>query len=218
MIDWQRIWHDDDAGRRFSPIRVILFLLSLPYRLIVFLRNRLYDRQILKSVSVSRPVISIGNLTVGGTGKTPCVILLAKTLKRRGYRPAVISRGYGSLAPLPVNVVSDGHSILLDARAAGDEPLLLARSLPGVPVITGAKTASSRPGGHRSIRRRCSDLRRRLSAPRSSSRHRPRFAGRTKTAGKRPPAAAGRTSRARLEPRTGRLPDSDAHGRGASDR
>lgn len=137
-MDWQRIWHDDDI-RRFSPTRAILYLLSWPYRLIVFVRNRLYDRQILKSVRLSRPVLSVGNLTVGGTGKTPCVILLAQIIKRHGYRPAVISRGYGGKAPHPVNVVSDGETLLLDAKAAGDEPLLIARSLPGVPVITGAR-------------------------------------------------------------------------------
>ncbi len=138
MIDWQRIWHDDDV-RRFSPTRAILFLLSWPYRLIVFVRNGLYDRHFFKSVKLSRPVLSVGNLTVGGTGKTPCVILVAKILKRHGYRPAVISRGYGGKASNPVNVVSDGKTLLLDARSAGDEPLLIARSLPGIPVITGAK-------------------------------------------------------------------------------
>jgi tetraacyldisaccharide 4'-kinase len=139
MIDWQRIWNDDDSMRRFSPTRAILSLFSLLYRLIVHLRNTLYDRQILKPVKLSCPVISVGNITVGGTGKTPCVIALTQMLQRLGFQPAVISRGYGGKTPKPVNVVSDQNNILLDATQAGDEPLLIARSLPGVPVITGAK-------------------------------------------------------------------------------
>lgn len=141
MIDWQRIWNDDDSIRRFSPTRAILYLGSLIYRLIISLRNGLYDRQILKSVRLSCPVISVGNITAGGTGKTPCVIWLAKMLQRRGYQPAVISRGYGGKNVKPVNVVSDGKNILLGAEEAGDEPMLIALSLPGIPVVTGAKRA-----------------------------------------------------------------------------
>ncbi len=139
MIDWQRIWNNDDSIRRFSPTRAILYLLSLLYRLIVYLRNRLYDQQMLKSVKLSCPVISVGNITVGGTGKTPCVIGLAGMIQQHGFRPVVISRGYGGKNPQPVNVVSDGKTILLNAETAGDEPLLIARSLPAIPVITGAK-------------------------------------------------------------------------------
>lgn len=139
MIDWQRIWNDNGALGRFSPTGAILYLFSLLYRLIVHLRNRLYDRQILKTVKLPCPVISIGNITVGGTGKTPCVIALTRMLQEQGYEPAVLSRGYGGKRPKPVNVVSDGKNILLDVQSAGDEPLLIARSLPGVPVLTGAK-------------------------------------------------------------------------------
>jgi len=73
MIPWQRIWNEDESARRFSPTRAILYLASLPYHLVVSQRNYLYDRRILKSVKLARPVISVGNITVGGTGKTPCV-------------------------------------------------------------------------------------------------------------------------------------------------
>ncbi len=138
MIDWQRIWNDD-AYRGISPVRGILYSLSLPYRLIICARNGLYDRRMLSIAHLTRPVISVGNLTVGGTGKTPCVIRLAQILHNRGYRPAIISRGYGGKSKAPVNVVSDGQSVLLDADAAGDEPVLIARSLPGIPVLTGRK-------------------------------------------------------------------------------
>lgn len=139
MIDWTRIWNDDDAIRRISPTQAILYFLSLFYRLSVYWRNRFYDRQILKPVKLSCPVISVGNIAVGGTGKTPCVVGLAKMLQQHGYQPGVISRGYGGRSAEPVNVVSDGKTILLDARTVGDEPLLIAKSLPGVPVITGAR-------------------------------------------------------------------------------
>ncbi len=139
MIDWQRMWNEDHAIRRFSPLRAILYLLSMLYRLAIILRNRLYDRQILKSIKLGCPVISIGNLTVGGTGKTPCVVTLARILQEHGYSPAVISRGYGGRNPGPVNIVSSKTGILLNAAVAGDEPLLIARSLPGVPVLTGPK-------------------------------------------------------------------------------
>ncbi|MDP2855298.1 MAG: tetraacyldisaccharide 4'-kinase [Smithellaceae bacterium] len=145
MIDWQRIWNDNDSMRRISPTRVILLLFSLLYRLIIHWRNRLYDRQILKPVKLSCPVISVGNITVGGTGKTPCVIMLAKILQRHGWKPAIISRGYGAKSAQPVNIVSDGKSILLKADIAGDEPLLIARSLPDIPVITGAKRRLTGP-------------------------------------------------------------------------
>ncbi len=143
MIDWQRMWNDDEGVRHLRPTRVILFFLSFFYRLIINLRNWLYDKQIFTSASLSCPVISVGNITVGGTGKTPCVIMVTKILLRHGFKPAVISRGYGGKKGKKVNVVSDGSNILLDAEVAGDEPLMLARALPGVPVITGAKRTAA---------------------------------------------------------------------------
>jgi tetraacyldisaccharide 4'-kinase len=81
-------------------------------------------------------VVSIGNLTVGGTGKTPAVELAVRTLADLGHRPGVLSRGYGRRGG-GVHVVADAASIRLDADEAGDEPFLLARRLPGVPVVVG---------------------------------------------------------------------------------
>ncbi len=138
MTDWQRIWNDDEY-RRLSPVRAILFLFAQIYRLVAGFRNRLYDRRLLKTVRLSCPVISIGNISVGGTGKTPCVVLVAKLLKSHGYSPAILSRGYGGKSSASVNVVSDENGVLLDVETAGDEPVLLARSLPGIPVLTGAR-------------------------------------------------------------------------------
>jgi tetraacyldisaccharide 4'-kinase len=112
--------------------------LSLLYRFVVFLRRLLFDRGFFKQHKTAVAVISVGNLTVGGTGKTPLVIMLAKRLQAKGFRPAVLSRGYGSKASSPVNIVSDGERILMDGAEAGDEPVLIARAAKGVPVLTGA--------------------------------------------------------------------------------
>ena len=139
MIDWQRIWDDDGITSCYSPVKIIAYGLSFFYRLIINFRNWLFDHKILKEVTLPCPVISVGNITVGGTGKTPCVIMLAQMLQENGFKPAILSRGYGGKSINPVNIVSDGHKILLDSRIAGDEPFLIAQTLKGIPVITGAK-------------------------------------------------------------------------------
>ncbi|MEA3469990.1 MAG: tetraacyldisaccharide 4'-kinase [Thermodesulfobacteriota bacterium] len=114
-------------GRPFSPL----------YSGIMKTREALYLRGVKRRYKLDVPVISVGNLTMGGTGKTPVVGMLAALLKKKGFRPAIISRGYGGAGGNKVNVVSDGKELLLDAKAAGDEPCLLAKNLPGVPVLTG---------------------------------------------------------------------------------
>lgn len=116
-------------GRPFSPL----------YGLAMRLRAALYAWRILPSHSLPVPVISVGNLTMGGTGKTPTVALLAEYLLGQGYRPAIISRGYGGSASKPVNIVSEGAGLLLEATAAGDEPAMLAQSVPGAVILTGKK-------------------------------------------------------------------------------
>jgi tetraacyldisaccharide 4'-kinase len=139
MIDWQRIWDDDGNTGYYNPVKIIAYILSFFYRLIINFRNWLYDHKIFKEVKLPCPVISVGNITVGGTGKTPCVIMLAQILRENGFKPAILSRGYGGERVNPVNIVSDGREILLDSKIAGDEPYLIARELKNVPVITGAK-------------------------------------------------------------------------------
>jgi len=114
-------------GRPFSPL----------YSTVMMLRAALYARHFFRRYKLEVPVISIGNLTMGGTGKTPVVSHLATFLQNQGYRPAIISRGYGGEGGNRVNVVSDGKTIYLDAKQAGDEPRLIAETLPGVPVLTG---------------------------------------------------------------------------------
>lgn len=114
-------------GRPFSPL----------YSGIMKIRESLYLKGMKRRYKLDVPVISVGNLTMGGTGKTPVVALLASIFQEKGFKPAIISRGYGGAANNKVNVVSDGKEILMDAKAAGDEPCFLAASLPGVPVLTG---------------------------------------------------------------------------------
>jgi tetraacyldisaccharide 4'-kinase len=83
--------------------------------------------------------VSVGNLSVGGSGKTPIVAHLARLLLEHGERPSILSRGYGRHRPQDgVTVVSDGAAVLAGIGSAGDEPLMLARGLPGVPVLVGA--------------------------------------------------------------------------------
>ncbi len=96
------------------------------------LHRILHDRGVLGSWRAAVPVVSVGNLTVGGTGKTPCVLWLARALRARGRRPAILSRGYGRTAT-GIHVVTAAST----PAAAGDEPLELAAALPDVPVLVG---------------------------------------------------------------------------------
>ncbi len=115
-----------------SP-QALLAPLSLPYRLAVRIRNRYYDRS-GGSRKAQLPVISIGNLTVGGTGKTPIVAWLGERLIAAGIKPAVVSRGYGGSAGKGPRVVSKDSA----ASECGDEPCLLASRLPGAIVLVGS--------------------------------------------------------------------------------
>src|SRR3972149_8182015 len=125
MINWQnalrRVWDGDYKSWTMFPFFILLLLLSFPYRAVVGCRNFLYDSGILPSKKLSCRVISIGNITTGGTGKTPTVIMLAIMLKAAGYRPAVLSRGYGRKNSKGLQIVSDGLHILKDHSEAGDE-------------------------------------------------------------------------------------------------
>ena len=139
MINWQRIWDDDGNTSCYRPVKIIASILSFFYLAVINLRNWLYDQKIFKEVKLSCPVISVGNITVGGTGKTPCVIMLARMLQANGFKPAILSRGYRGRSVNSVNIVSNGDKILLDSATAGDEPYLIAQELKSVPVVIGAK-------------------------------------------------------------------------------
>ena len=98
------------------------------------LRMRLYARGVLRRQALAGPVISVGNLAVGGRGKTPLVARIAGLLRDAGQRVAILSRGYGGTSPGAPLLVSDGEAVFAAADVAGDEPVMLARSLPGVIV------------------------------------------------------------------------------------
>ena len=111
---------------------ILLWPLSLLYAAVISIRNLLYDYGIKKSFKVPCKVISVGNITVGGTGKTPTVITLARELAPK--KVCIISRGYGRTSRGPV-IVSNYQSVLADVEQSGDEPRMMALALPGVPVI-----------------------------------------------------------------------------------
>jgi len=102
-------------------------------------RRRWYAREPARVRRLGRPVVSVGNLSVGGSGKTPVVAHLARLLQTLGERPAILTRGYARRRPSArVTVVSDGTNVLQGLETAGDEPLMLAEMLTGVPVLVGA--------------------------------------------------------------------------------
>jgi len=115
----------------------MLRALALPYGLVVWARAALYDRGWLPQRRLPCRVVSVGNLTVGGTGKTPVVIAIVEWLLGRGRRVAVLSRGYRRMNRSPQLLVSDGRAILADPAEAGDEPHLIARRCQGAVVAVG---------------------------------------------------------------------------------
>lgn len=117
---------------------MILTSLSVAYGAAASWRRQWYARDPGRRHRLSRPVISVGNLRVGGSGKTPVVEYIARLL-RDVRQPAVLTRGYARReARDGVTVVSDGKTILVDVARAGDEPFMLARALPGIPVLVGS--------------------------------------------------------------------------------
>jgi len=115
----------------------VLSVLSCLYGAAIRVRKWGYTIHILQRRGLACTVISVGNVTLGGTGKTPAVIHLAALLLKMQRRPVVVSRGYGRTNEAERVIVSDGNSILVDTKTGGDEPVLIASKLPGVPVIVG---------------------------------------------------------------------------------
>lgn len=118
-------------------LRGVLTALAPVYRYGLDLYLLPYNLGILKRKRLPCPVISIGNLTTGGTGKTPMTQRLCRHLQTQGKRVAVLSRGYRGQNEFGCAVVSDGEKVLLNAKEAGDEVYLLAKSLPGIPIVVG---------------------------------------------------------------------------------
>jgi len=135
-------------GIRATALRAILYALSFVYERLVQLRLYFYRKRVFRERALGCLVISVGNLTVGGTGKTPIVEKFARALRAGGRRVAILSRGYKSVPRKrswldrmrgtivdPPRIVSDGKTLLLDSRTAGDEPYMLAHNLRDVVVL-----------------------------------------------------------------------------------
>lgn len=114
--------------------RVLLYFPAKLYELGVRARVAAYRHKLFNTFRLNAPVISVGNLTVGGTGKTPCVAFIAATLRDAGHQVAILSRGYKRQTDGRVEV-SNGKEILCSAAESGDEPFLLAQLCPGVRVV-----------------------------------------------------------------------------------
>lgn len=142
--------YDRRQGGKVRLFGLFLKSLSYLYGAIVGTKLFLYNQMVFKNQPLGCLVIVVGNLTVGGTGKTPIVERIAKTLAARGRTVGILSRGYKSKkepkwkrawrnithsAPPEPKVVSNGKQVLLDSRFAGDEPYMLAKNLPGVVVV-----------------------------------------------------------------------------------
>nr|MBW4053791.1 tetraacyldisaccharide 4'-kinase [Pseudomonadota bacterium] len=140
-VSFYAYWRGLASGRRSGLVDNLALLFLEPwawlYASILRLRALLYQSGLLKTHHLPRPVVSIGNITVGGTGKTPVTAYIARILLGRGYKVAVLSRGYGGSLEGQTSVVSDGATIMLSAGECGDEPYLLASTVPGLMVVIG---------------------------------------------------------------------------------
>ena len=114
--------------------RMFLWPLGFFYWLLIFWRNFFYNLGFFVSRKLPCKVVSIGNLSVGGTGKTPFVLFLANTLKAKGLNVVVLSRGYKRKSAGTL-VISDGNAVQSDLENSGDEPFMLANKLKGIPVV-----------------------------------------------------------------------------------
>jgi tetraacyldisaccharide 4'-kinase len=120
-----------------------LYPISLAYGAGQKLREFAYRQRVLPSHRLPCKVVCVGNITVGGTGKTPMTMYVAQKIKQLGYQVAVVSRGYGGRAESRGGIVSDGQSIRMGPERAGDEPCLIACGLKDVPVLVGKNRYAS---------------------------------------------------------------------------
>ena len=120
-----------------TPLRFLLIPLSWLYTASVQLRNILYTHGVFKARRLPCRVISVGNIVVGGTGKTPAVIAIARHLQREGMRVAILLRGYKRHVREQVTIVSDGEKVRTSPVESGDEAYMMAKHLRNVPIIVG---------------------------------------------------------------------------------
>ncbi|TRO82748.1 tetraacyldisaccharide 4'-kinase [Trichloromonas acetexigens] len=142
LFQWYRpVWTEGPRTQAQHLLYRVLSPFSELYGRVGQVRVALYQRGLLRSHNFPVPVISIGNLAVGGTGKTPTVDWVARYCQGRGRRVAVVSRGYGGRGASDVAVVSDGRQLRLSPEVAGDEPVLLARRNPQLIVVAAPRRA-----------------------------------------------------------------------------
>ena len=134
----EEVMRAERAGGWRRLLGSFLLAASWGFGLAVRLRSLLYEWRILSSTRLPCRVVSVGNLTVGGAGKTPTVIHLAGRCRAMGLRPVVLSRGYRGTGEKAGTVVSDGKRMLATEAEVGDEPYMIARSIPEVPVVVGS--------------------------------------------------------------------------------
>jgi len=134
---YARMWGARAAAGWWRAGLAPLCLVAHGYGGLAWAHRTAYTWGIRQQRHLPCPVVSIGNLTLGGTGKTPLTMWIARWYQQQGRRVAVLSRGYGARPAAHVRVVSAGDGPVLNWQAAGDEPYLLACALPGVPILIG---------------------------------------------------------------------------------
>lgn len=141
---WREVVSGESRAWWAGPARAGLAALSAPYAAGISGYRALFDLGLIRPAKLPCAVISVGNITVGGTGKTTTVRWLVRRLQEWGRRPAILSRGYrAGEGGAKTTVVAGPEGLRQDVKAGGDEPVVLARSLPGVPVIIGRKRVAS---------------------------------------------------------------------------
>ena len=118
-------------------LKPLLSILSVVYGGAVTLKRKAYQKGVLRPKKLPCIVISIGNLTMGGTGKTPMTLYVAERIKELGYTASIISRGYKGRTEKKGGIVSDGRNLLMSSKDAGDEPFMMASILRDIPVVVG---------------------------------------------------------------------------------
>jgi len=147
QLDWHKIHYTPSSGLLGFCLR----LLSFPYKWINYLHRILYQYEIIKTLHLPGIVLSVGNITTGGTGKTPAVVMIAEWAKNYGLKAAVLSKGYGRKNQNKIIEVSDGKDVLATAEEAGDEPVLIANALINTPVIVSSSLHAAGMYAHKNF-------------------------------------------------------------------